>query len=229
MFGFSPVIAVGTSLLVVFFNALSGTIAYARQKRINFKIGIPFAIATIPGSIIGAIASQFITATYFLILFSIMLIFVSISLMRGKRWSITTQGEAQTHIDSCDENVKYKVNMKVGIILSFFVGFISSLFGIGVGIIHVPFMIVFLCIPTHIATATSHFILIFTSLCGAGMMANYNTINYFFAAFLGAGVIVGAQFGAKLSTKVKSRNIELLLAIFLIFIAVRLIIGVFYN
>ena len=37
------------SLAVVFFNALSGSLAYARMKRVDFKSGIVFAVATIPG------------------------------------------------------------------------------------------------------------------------------------------------------------------------------------
>ena len=43
-----------TSLAVVFFNALSGTWAYSRMKRVDYKSGIIFAIATIPGAILGA-------------------------------------------------------------------------------------------------------------------------------------------------------------------------------
>jgi len=39
------------SLAVVFFNALSGSVAYARMKRIDYKSGIIFAVATIPGGI----------------------------------------------------------------------------------------------------------------------------------------------------------------------------------
>src|SRR6266852_5237401 len=36
---FSPPDAVGTSLSVVFLNALSGSVAYARQRRIDFSLG----------------------------------------------------------------------------------------------------------------------------------------------------------------------------------------------
>ena len=39
----------GISLAVVFFNALSGSWAYSRMKRIDYKSGIIFSLATIPG------------------------------------------------------------------------------------------------------------------------------------------------------------------------------------
>ena len=49
----SPEIITSISLAVVFFNAASGSVAYARMKRIDYKSGIIFSIATIPGAILG--------------------------------------------------------------------------------------------------------------------------------------------------------------------------------
>ena len=40
------------SLAVVFFNALSGSIAYARMRRIEYRSGLIFSAATIPGAIL---------------------------------------------------------------------------------------------------------------------------------------------------------------------------------
>jgi uncharacterized protein len=37
------------SLAAVFFNAASGTTAYARQRRIDYRNGVVFALATLPG------------------------------------------------------------------------------------------------------------------------------------------------------------------------------------
>ena len=45
--------ASGTSLLVVTANAASGTWAYWRQRRIDFRTGWQFALATLPGAILG--------------------------------------------------------------------------------------------------------------------------------------------------------------------------------
>ena len=57
-------------------------------------------------------------------------------------------------------------NLWLGAALSLLVGLISNVFGIGGGILHVPLVVYLLDFPTHIATATSHFVLVITVLVG---------------------------------------------------------------
>src|SRR5689334_2613615 len=49
-----PELIASISLAVVFFNALSGSISYARMKRIDYRAGLAFSAASIPGAILGA-------------------------------------------------------------------------------------------------------------------------------------------------------------------------------
>src|SRR5271157_778881 len=51
----SPEQLTAISLAVVFFNALAGSESYAIMRRIDYKSGLMFAAATIPGAIIGAL------------------------------------------------------------------------------------------------------------------------------------------------------------------------------
>lgn len=225
-YGFSPKIAVGTSLVVVFMNALSGTIAYVKQKRIDYYLGIRFGAATIPGAILGAIAANYITSPLFHISFGILLIVVAILVASGKNEVLNGKiGEGQS---SAGAKHTYKMDVRIGMALSCVVGFLSSLFGIGGGVVHVPFMIAGMGIPTHIATATSHFILVGTSLAGVGMMASLLNIDYLFAITIGIGALFGAQAGAHLSKRTKGRTIAILLSIALIIVAIRLIFEGFY-
>jgi len=62
---FSPQEAVGTSLAVVFLNALSGSLAYMVQRRVLYQMGIAFAIATIPGALVGALLVQYLESHWF--------------------------------------------------------------------------------------------------------------------------------------------------------------------
>jgi len=61
---FSPQEAVGTSLAVVFLNALSGSIAYMVQGRVLYRMGLAFAAATIPGALVGALLVQYLDSRW---------------------------------------------------------------------------------------------------------------------------------------------------------------------
>ena len=82
-----------------------------------------------------------------------------------------------------------------------FVGFISSIFGIGGGIIHVPVMIYALAFPPHMATATFSFCLSCFLFYGCYISYILNHIVWIPALAVGFGAVIGAQIGARLSKK----------------------------
>ncbi len=109
------------------------------------------------------------------------------------------------------------------------VGFVSSFLGIGGGVIHVPLLVCALGFPTHVATATSHFIL--------AVMADTGTVTHLVrgsfahghglrrAVAPSAGVFAGAQLGARLSLRLRSALIQQLLALALLLLAARLLVA----
>jgi len=60
-----PDVITAISIAIVAANALSGSIAYARSGRIDFKAGIVFALFTIPGSVLGVYTTSCIPKTAF--------------------------------------------------------------------------------------------------------------------------------------------------------------------
>src|SRR6476469_3598159 len=81
-----PATITAISLAVVFFNALSGSVAYARQRRIDYRTGLIFAAATAPGAIFGALAANVIPRRLFDIIFGAVLVTVAgFILLRGGR------------------------------------------------------------------------------------------------------------------------------------------------
>ena len=76
----------GISLLVVAVNALSGSVAYARMGRIDFRAGTWFAVAAVPGAILGAWASTLMSRRLFeALLGSLMLVAAVWLLARAHR------------------------------------------------------------------------------------------------------------------------------------------------
>lgn len=70
----TPDTVTSISLAVVFLNALSGSWAYSKMQRIDYRSGLVFAAATIPGAIIGALTSDYIPRRTFNILFGLLMI-----------------------------------------------------------------------------------------------------------------------------------------------------------
>ncbi len=221
-FHFTPQQAVGTSLAVVFLNALSGSLAYMLQGRVLYTMGLAFAAATIPGALLGAGLVQFLSSKWFSVLFGGFLLCVAFFLHRGQQL-LFAQGRRREVTRAELQSLRTPV-MRLGILISFLVGILSSLFGVGGGIIHVPFLIVMLGIPVHTATATSHFILAITSLTGSLMFLRQGQIHLTAAASMGLGVLIGAQGGASLSTRMRGEPIRRLLAAALAIFALRLIL-----
>jgi len=217
---FTPQQAVGTSLSVVFLNALSGSIAYMIQRRVLYRMGVAFAVATIPGALLGATLVQYLGSRWFTLLFSLFLLSLAGLLHKGH----TVGGAALRNPISAELGPLSSPVMRLGMALSFLVGVISSLFGIGGGIVHVPFLIVILGLPVHAATATSHFVLAITSLAGTLIFLRNGQVVLPVAAVMGVGVLLGAQGGARLSTRMRSEPIRRLLALALSVFAIGLII-----
>ena len=239
--GLSPQVAVGVSLTMAFFNSLSGSLAYWRQKRIDLASGWKFAVATIPGAIAGSYLAGSFTEHSFGIVFGLLLIALAIlmyhnSLDPPKRpaeanpvtpelkrpnsgWVTRELSDAQGN-EYC-----YRFNEYWGIVASLGVGFISSVLGIGGGIIHMPFMVMVLKFPPHIAAATSLFILSWSSLIGAGTHFILGHFAWQMAVALAVGGALGAQFGATICRRITPVYLIKLFAVAMVLIGLRLVLG----
>ena len=115
-------------------------------------------------------------------------------------------------------------NKPIGIGISIIVGFISSILGIGGGLIHVPALIYIMGFPTHLATATSHAILAVSTAVGVitHLIENHIVFNIAIPASIGA--IFGAQAGAQIAKRLRAKAILALMSIGVFALAVKLII-----
>lgn len=68
---------VGLSLLVVFCNTLSGSIAYLKEQRIDLASGTKFGLASIPGALISVVALYHIHINVFSFLFGFFLLLLA--------------------------------------------------------------------------------------------------------------------------------------------------------
>ena len=120
----------------------------------------------------------------------------------------------------------FSYNRTLGVGLSLFVGYISSLLGIGGGFIHVPALVHLLNFPVHIATATSQFILAIMAITGSATHIVTGAFHHGVrrTITLSIGVVVGAQLGALISGRIHGDWIIRSLALALALVGVRLIV-----
>jgi uncharacterized protein len=226
----SPRTITAISLVVVFFNAGSGTTAYLRQRRVDIRSGSLFAAAALPGAVGGALLTGAVSRQVFDGLMGGMLALLALWLLTGERWRLPPPRRGirrRLLVDRQGVPYEYDVPIWRGIAYSVGVGFVSSFLGIGGGVMHVPLLVRALGFPTHIATATSHFVLAW--MAGAGTLTHVVSGSFAGgtgvrrALALSAGVVVGAQLGARLSRRIRGRHIEWALALALLALAARLL------
>ena len=229
----TPALITAISLIVVFFNAGSGSIAYARQKRIDYRSGIVFALCTLPGSVLGVLLADNVSRPGFDVVMGLALTGLAWWLLQGRRQphgDHSGHGVARTIVDRDGKHYRYRANVRLGAMFSVVVGFVSSFLGIGGGVVHVPLLVTVLGFPTHVATATSHFVLTWMALVAtlthvvAGTF--HGGVGLRRAAALSVGVVFGAQLGAVLSQKLSGPVIQRLLAVALLALGVRLVLSV---
>ena len=219
------------SLAVVTANATTGAASYWRQGRVDVRSFLIFAAAAAPGSIAGVFATAFIPRRVFDPLFGVVLLGIAVWLfMRrppkpGAR--VATGRASRRLVDRAGNEYTWAFEPLTGIAGSAFVGFLSSLLGIGGGIVHVPLLVTLLNFPEHLATATSHAVLAVTSAIGT--FVHFVRGDYRDDARLvltcSAGAMLGAPFGARVSLYVSGRTILRILALALALVAIRLLVA----
>jgi uncharacterized protein len=218
--------AVGTSLAVLIFTALSSTWTYQKQGKVDFRSGWLFFAASGPSAMIGAQLTNHIKQGPFQLAFGLFM-FVMFALMVARErmkplqinWPIKrvfTDGNGQTH--------HYGYNIWLGLLIGCGVGMASGLFGIGGGSLFVPVMVLLFRFPPHVATATSMFVILLSSILGSGVHAWHGNIDWQLFAFLAPGALIGGRIGAVIASKLNGRQLMWLLRATLLAMAVYLII-----
>jgi uncharacterized membrane protein YfcA len=222
---------VAISLAMVFCNAASGTIGYARQKRVDFRAGILFAIMSVPGAVLGAYTVSSLPRRTFEIILAAVMLLASIAMLLFGVPSKTAPAAHALPTSLSDAlgpvSPRERRRLAIGMLISFAVAYLANLLGIGGGIIHVPLLVFLLKFPIHTATATSHFVLAVTALAGTLVHVYGGTLDGQWATVLalGLGAIAGAQIGANLARRLHGRWIVRGLAVALALVGLRIMLA----
>jgi len=222
--------AAGVSLTTMIFGLGSGSLAYALQKRVDFKLGLLLGGSTVPGAILGAWTTQFVSSNVLKILFGLTLIPLAIGMIVKKsetrEYTKTGQGKWKRRlIDRDGKDFTYAVSHPLlGVGAYFLIGFISGLFGIGGGALRIPVLVLLLGLPMHIAIATSVFTMVISSIAGAVAHFDLGHVNVEYVVWLVPTVICGAQIGARLAKRTEAQVLKKIFASILTIMGVVIIV-----
>lgn len=213
--GVSPAMASSASLAATLSNAISSTTVYARQRRIDYREGVLMGAMAVPGSILGAMWTSDAEPGIFGMLLA--------SALAAAAVYIFIRPILKSRRLSC----RYAV-VALSAAASVFAGIISSFFGIGGGVVFVPFLVVVLGMGLIRAAPTSMFALVLTSAAGVVVHALLGHSDVVLALLLSAGGIVGGLAGARISLVVGERYLQVSATVLLLAAAARLVWDAMY-
>ena len=217
--------AVATSLLMALVLSVSASYINLRTRMVEIGIGLLFALGSVPGAFLGSILSRFLNFQALTLLFGVLVSAVGLIgffKVRSKKRAPTVARDVQRSPS--------RIWLPV---TGVFTGMLSSLTGVGGGIIMVPLMSLFL--PghgIHRSIATSNFSMVLITL--AGSIAYLDTrrllpepsVGFYYlplALPVLAGAIIGGGLGARLGKKVPEQHLKLFLAGLQVIIGIRML------
>lgn len=217
--------AVGTSLAVLIFTALSATWTYRKQGKVDWRSGWLFFAASGPAAMAGALVTNAIPQGPFQLAFGLFM-FVMFALMVARErmkplrieWPIV-----RTFRDGSGNTYQYGYNIGLALLIGCGVGIASGLFGIGGGSLFVPLMVLLFRFPPHVATATSMFVILLSSILGSGVHVWHGNVDWLLFAALAPGALIGGRAGAMIASRLSGRQLMWLLRATLLAVAVYLI------
>jgi len=214
--GFVPSQVASTSLLAVASTGASSTLSFSIKKKISYGIGIKVAAFAVPFSVVGAFVSSNLNPDEFKLYFAILLISTSFYLLSRR----PVREDKPNHANRgklISNTLLYGGSSAAG--------FISSLFGIGGGIIFVPLLFAVQKLSMQQSVATSQLSILITSIAGILTHSILFQQDYVFAGSLALGALTGAQVGSFIAIKISERLLTILFSFSLIIISIQLILG----
>lgn len=230
----SPQNVVGLSVIMMIFTGLSSTLAYMKVQTVDYKSGLIFFAGSAPGTVIGAFVNKGLDLPSFNLYFGILLVCLSILLLlrnhfKAVHWFVDN-GRKTTFTDKHDRQYIYGYPIWFALLLTFFVGFASGLFGIGGGSIIVPAMILLFLFPPHVAIGTSMFMVFLSAIVNSVTHIGLGHVPWIYTIAVVPGAYLGAKIGARFNKHLDSEVLVTILRLVLLVLGLRSIYeGIFSS
>jgi hypothetical protein len=206
--------AIPLGLLLNGLNTLLALIPFARKRLVDWKGGLPMALAALIFAPIGAFTAQFVPVDTLIILFAIAVLAAAIRMA-----FFAKQPEPETMMPLTKRSI-------IGGSVGAFAGFAGGLLGIGGGFIIAP-ILMWMGYKTKEAAATTAFVVTFSSFSGYLGHVAEGHFDWPLTIAVVIAVILGSQLGGSyMSGAAKPKWVKILYALTLFAIAIKMIAGV---
>jgi len=218
---FPITIAAAISLTTVIATSSSVSAARSGKQLINMRLGMLLEVATAAGSLLGGVTAQILAQSTVQKLFGAVAAAVAvIMLTRLQRRNVILDPSADPGLlggryyeEESRAVVTYRIKrLPVGIIASFLAGNLSSLLGIGGGIIKVPVLNAWCGVPLRAAAATSAFMIGVTATAGAVIYYGHGQLVPALAAAAVLGVQLGSWGGMRFGQRASAKWLKTMMA-----------------
>lgn len=221
VFNFPMTAAAAISLTTVIATSSSVSAGRAGKQLINMRLGMLLEVVTAAGSLLGGVTAQLLAQSTLQRLFGVTAMLVAAIMMtRLNRRNVILDQSVDPGVlggafyeEESGGIVRYRVKrVPVAIVASFVAGNVSSLLGIGGGIIKVPVLNAWCGVPLRAAAATSAFMIGVTATAGAIIYYGRGQIIPVLAAAAVLGVQVGSWGGMRLGQRASALWLKALMA-----------------
>ena len=226
--GFPIRSAAAISLSTVIATSSSVTAGRVGKQLINLRVGMVLEVATVAGSLFGGITAQvFAESTLQRIFGAVAIVTALVMLQRLNTRNVILDPSADPgrlggrfHEEESGGTVTYRIKrLPVALFASFVAGNVSSLLGLGGGIIKVPVLNAWCGMPMRASAATSAFMIGVTATGGAIIYYGRGDLSPLAAAPAVLGVQIGSWWGLRLGQRASARWLKVLMAALLVVVA----------
>jgi uncharacterized protein len=247
-YGIPPSVAVASATTQITGASVTGVMAHARRGGVDLQMGGVVVVGGMLGSLVGAAIFRALLASGQIdvvigSLYVVLLGYIGALMLKDALTALGYVG--QKAAASRPRHNRWVASLPLRwrfytsglyisplapLALGFGAGMLTMLLGIGGGFILVPAMIYILGMPARVVIGTSLAIILVIS-AGATMVHSLTTrsVDIVLAGLLLIGGVVGAQYGAVLATKLKPDFLRLALAVVILLVGLRMLLGLAWR
>ena len=215
VFGLAPTEAVAISLIGIIAGSVGASTVFVDKGLSNVRLGLLLEITTATGAIIGAVVATYLEEWILMVIFSIIVYISGYRMFRSQEKVVPPAEGADGRFafryedEAHGECVDYEVqNVKGGMALCTAAGMISSMTGVGGGLVKVPLMNLYMHVPMKAASATSSYMIGITAFSGAITYFLGGQVLLEYAAGVAIGAFLGSVIGTIITRRISARHLR---------------------